>query len=300
MKASIRDLVIDCSDGQGNDEPTVSPAAVEIPSASPVKSTPNATKVPAATTTNVPVESPSAKPSTATTTNMPVESPSAKPSDPPVTLSPVALPNNITNSTASPVKAPRTPAPTAMSPSPPPPATAETIGPSKAPVPAPPTGAPFLASARPSGLPTTYNAPTMKMNASDCQLHNACAARNLTGQCCPTTDDWTLTCCGPPVESACANNGKCAAIGVTGTCCPTPDDKYLDCCDVVPDECQSVGASCERYSAARYKRAQDVAAANGAKSASAAARSSHGSDSSSWIMLAISGATALLFAVCAV
>jgi hypothetical protein len=119
----------------------------------------------------------------------------------------------------------------------------ETIGPTDPPTPEPRSPAATTAQA-----------------ASECAQNPACAAQGLTGQCCPTMDDWTLTCCGGEIEESCTQNPQCNALGLNGACCPTIDDKWLDCCEVVPDEClnptndTSSSTSCERYSAVEYLR----------------------------------------------
>jgi hypothetical protein len=57
----------------------------------------------------------------------------------------------------------------------------------------------------------------------------ACVARGLTGQCCPTIDNWTLVCCGDgPIEELCQGISKCAALELTRACCPTVEDIFLD------------------------------------------------------------------------
>jgi hypothetical protein len=92
-----------------------------------------------------------------------------------------------------------------------------------------------------------------------CEANGMCATLNLTGSCCPTMDNWTLSCCdGASVEETCALNNKCAVLGLTGSCCPTIDSKYLDCCNAVPDSCRMVG-NCTYYSATQYLK--DLAAA---------------------------------------
>jgi hypothetical protein len=69
--------------------------------------------------------------------------------------------------------------------------------------------------------------------------------------CCPTPDNWTLDCCGPPYEPTCENNTACAALSLEGACCPTRDGVYLDCCQAVPNECIEPGL-CTRASAVEY------------------------------------------------
>ena len=103
--------------------------------------------------------------------------------------------------------------------------------------------------------------------SAQCVDNSACFALNLTGACCPTTDNWTLRCCGAPDVphyQSCTNHSKCAAEGLEDACCPTADEKWLDCCGTVPDECQEEGA-CPLYSTVQYKL--DLAAAQ-AKSTS--------------------------------
>jgi hypothetical protein len=152
-------------------------------------------------------------------------------------------------------------------------ATEETIGPSSS---LPPTGTmiaftedkddeqdifiPVSASAGPTDPPTPEPRPAAEAVSSECAQNKACAAQGLTGQCCPTMDDWTLTCCGGEIEESCTQNPQCNALGLNGACCPTMDGKWLDCCEVVPDECinptddTSSSTSCERYSAVEYLR----------------------------------------------
>jgi hypothetical protein len=81
----------------------------------------------------------------------------------------------------------------------------------------------------------------------------------LTGDCCPSVDDWILTCCGGEVEESCAENPKCVEAGVKGACCPTLEGWWLDCCESVPDQCLA-GGSCEPYSTEKYL--QDISAAS--------------------------------------
>jgi hypothetical protein len=47
----------------------------------------------------------------------------------------------------------------------------------------------FAPSSSPSGFPTTI------ASATQCSIHPECATQNLTGECCPTTDNVTLLCC---------------------------------------------------------------------------------------------------------
>lgn len=108
---------------------------------------------------------------------------------------------------------------------------------------------------------TTSSAPP---SSSECWRFDSCTALSLSGHCCPTADDWTLTCCGGPVEESCALNPLCAALGLKGACCPTTTttnnstNVWLDCCAVVPDECGTTNGSsttttCLRQSAVQYK-----------------------------------------------
>lgn len=124
--------------------------------------------------------------------------------------------------------------------------------------------------------------PTLNTQSELCELNEACAALNLTGQCCPTIDEQFLYCCNGFIEPTCQRNDKCAALGLEGACCPTAgnipsnlDGIYLDCCSTVPDECATekqskrVGpdsnsttnstdapsSSCVRMAAVEYKEA---------------------------------------------
>jgi hypothetical protein len=188
----------------------------------------------------------------------------------------------VVNAQTEPTMAPPTPSvvpltfkPTQMTPD----ATEETIGPSSS---LPPTGTtmiaftedqgdqqdnatkvdifiPISATVGPTDPPTPEPRPAPEA-ASECARNEACATQGLTGQCCPTSDDWTLTCCGGEIEQSCTQNPQCNALGLNGACCPTIDDKWLDCCQVVPDEClnptndTSSSTSCERVSAVEYLR----------------------------------------------
>lgn len=233
MKSILQGLEINCDDGN--------PKFTNMPTASPDKSQ---TQSPA---TTAPVPIPTATP--VLTTSNPTKSPISQPTTLPSTSPVQALSQSPT------VFEVLSEAPSDV-------AVEESIAPTKTPV------------ARPQSLPiqpvpntTTVPIPTQKSkapssspreeNLSQCQLNSACAARNLTGQCCPTTDDWTLACCGAgPVEELCQGNDKCAALELTGSCCPTTDGKHLDCCEVVPDACLLNGtdsAECQRYSTTQYK-----------------------------------------------
>jgi hypothetical protein len=88
--------------------------------------------------------------------------------------------------------------------------------------------------------------PSFNVESDLCELNEACAALNLTGQCCPTIDDQYLYCCNGRIEPTCQRNEKCAALGLEGACCPTAgnipsnlDGIYLDCCTTVPDVCET-------------------------------------------------------------
>jgi hypothetical protein len=77
-----------------------------------------------------------------------------------------------------------------------------------------------------------------------CSANEFCAAQNLTGLCCPSTEGELLACCygsvtetqaptgTPPVfqEPECSANPTCANASLTGLCCPTADGMNLDCC----------------------------------------------------------------------
>lgn len=66
-------------------------------------------------------------------------------------------------------------------------------------------------------------------NKAKCSANVACAAKKLTGDCCPTTSGATLDCCN--VKSAkCSANTACKNLGLQGACCPTKDGVLLDCC----------------------------------------------------------------------
>jgi hypothetical protein len=248
MKESLRDLVIDCG-GETNDdqvEPTTllpSPAPTFPPTLVPIATEPE---------TVPPTESP---------TPVPVALVVPAPTASPVSPAPIS-------------RAPSTPAPILSAPSSAPqteaPIAEETIRPAPTPPVPPPTGT----SVAPTDAPFRFspNAPVVanqSNGSSQCRANAACAARNLTGQCCPTQDDWTLACCGSgPIEQLCQGNAKCAALELTGACCPTTDDRYLDCCEIVPDECLlkddgNHTEQCRRYSAVQYKLELQSARSNG-------------------------------------
>jgi hypothetical protein len=100
---------------------------------------------------------------------------------------------------------------------------------------------------------STTTAPT-PVNPASCQANKFCALLNLTGNCCPTDDNWTLECCsGYSFEVTCESNPKCAALGLKGACCPTaPPEWWLDCCESVPDECGGPGP-CPVYTVRAYQ-----------------------------------------------
>lgn len=100
---------------------------------------------------------------------------------------------------------------------------------------------------------------TMSTNGT-CETTSACAVLGLTGECCPTIDNWTLDCCtAPPIEKECSANAACAALNLEGECCPTIDDVFLDCCSEMPNDCVDssdpecpvvpTDAACQRNSA---------------------------------------------------
>ena len=66
-------------------------------------------------------------------------------------------------------------------------------------------------------------------NKAKCSANVACAAKKLSGDCCPTKDGVNLACC--KVTSAkCNANKACKDLGLQGNCCPTKDGTLLDCC----------------------------------------------------------------------
>ena len=228
IKTYLSDLVIDCTKGRTTIDPDgpVTPRPVDTP--------PNPTMPPVAVapvTTPIvvaPVTRPTAPFVTpATIGTAPAPSPNA-----PVTA---AIPTTViaTPTTAvSPVQYPTTAV-----------VTPTTTG-----------GAPAPA---PIFIPSLFTSPHNNDNADDstsCEQRNACDALGLTGQCCPTTDGWTLDCCTPSdqtVEVQCKGNPVCAEMGLADACCPTRDGLYLDCCASVPDDCQAPGA-CQVVSALEY------------------------------------------------
>jgi hypothetical protein len=65
---------------------------------------------------------------------------------------------------------------------------------------------------------------------------------NLEGDCCPsiTSDglEVDLFCCGQD-DQTCLTNPMCAARNLTGACCPSPDGVMLDCCDLGFAQCKA-------------------------------------------------------------
>ncbi len=111
----------------------------------------------------------------------------------------------------------------------------------------------------PTNQPTP--SPTTHIEDAACSAHPECAARGLTGDCCPTDEDERLDCCSathlptpsptnkpptpsptnkPPTpsptnkptidysDSSCAAYPACSHL--EGECCPTDDGLKLDCC----------------------------------------------------------------------
>ena len=66
-------------------------------------------------------------------------------------------------------------------------------------------------------------------NKAKCSANLACAAKKLTGDCCPTKSGTNLDCC--KVKSAkCSANTACSNLKLQGDCCPTKEGVLLDCC----------------------------------------------------------------------
>jgi hypothetical protein len=66
-------------------------------------------------------------------------------------------------------------------------------------------------------------------NKAKCSANLACAAKKLTGDCCPAKNGVTLDCC--KIKSAsCDKNTACKNLGLQGDCCPTKDGTLLSCC----------------------------------------------------------------------
>lgn len=66
-------------------------------------------------------------------------------------------------------------------------------------------------------------------NKAKCSANLACAAKKLTGDCCPTKNGVNLDCC--KIKSAkCNANTACKNLGLQGDCCPTKDGVLLSCC----------------------------------------------------------------------
>ncbi|CAJ1947981.1 unnamed protein product [Cylindrotheca closterium] len=63
-----------------------------------------------------------------------------------------------------------------------------------------------------------------------CSANPACSG--LVGDCCPTPNGISLTCCegSGVISEACVENASCNALGLTGSCCPTAEGVFLDCC----------------------------------------------------------------------
>ena len=196
------------------------------------------------------------------TTDAPTRSPTAVPTKAPIT----------SVFTAAPVMTTMTDAPTA---SPVVVMVATTDAPTQSPVVVdpdvstlPPTKFPTAEQVLITNVPTDSPTFTSATASAQCQDHTECNALGLTGQCCPTIDDWTLYCCnrdslqetsndGPPSDQ-CDAHTECHALGLADACCPTPTGVYLDCCDVVPNEC-FVDGSCQVYSAQAYMAEQSAA-----------------------------------------
>ena len=94
----------------------------------------------------------------------------------------------------------------------------------------------------PTSAPTKQPTPGPTEDAA-CSAHPECAARGLTGDCCPTDDDKRLDCCSnthsptpsptnkPTIDypdSSCAAYPACSHL--EGECCPTDDGLKLACC----------------------------------------------------------------------
>ena len=149
---------------------------------------------------------------------------------------------------------------------------------------------------------TSVPPPSFNVKSDLCELNEACAALNLTGQCCPTIDEQFLYCCNGFIEPTCQRNDKCAALGLEGACCPTAgnipsnlDGIYLDCCTTVPDACGTAEpplssngttsnnnnnntsdpppASCVRMAAVEYKEALSEYQNNNSAAAASSVRS---------------------------
>jgi hypothetical protein len=104
--------------------------------------------------------------------------------------------------------------------------------------------------------------------SASCTLRNKCTTKFFIGDCCPTTEGWTLQCCEDAVgqyQEACSSHPECDMPDISDACCPTADGKWLDCCSTVPDECQEAG-KCPPYSSVRY--ALDLANAKNSKPSS--------------------------------
>ena len=67
------------------------------------------------------------------------------------------------------------------------------------------------------------------VNKAKCSANLACAAKKLTGDCCPTKNGVNLDCC-KVTSSKCDANTACKNQGLQGNCCPTKDGVLLDCC----------------------------------------------------------------------
>ena len=218
------------SDNSTTTAPTLAPVAVtESPSAAPVIAE-------------------SAEPTEAVESEAPTSPPTLAPST--ISPAPTQAPTTAAPSTASPTKTPTSKAPTSTAP-----VSLDALESDLPTISNMPSDAP---SDMPSDTPTTD---VGEFVSAQCVDNSQCAMLNLTGACCPTTDDWTLRCCGEPdvpFYQSCSNHTKCAAFDLEDACCPTADGKWLDCCGSVPDECQAEGA-CPLYSTAQYKL--DLAAA---------------------------------------
>ena len=97
-----------------------------------------------------------------------------------------------------------------------------------------PTASPVTGNGASTEMPTAT-----KTESRQCSAHPECAARNLSGDCCPTIDNVFLYCCSdqpagvvspPPPSSSRACSAHPEGKHLAGNCCPTNDDKMLYCC----------------------------------------------------------------------
>mgnify|MGYP002803415914 FL=1 len=71
-----------------------------------------------------------------------------------------------------------------------------------------------------------------------CAAYPQCKSARVQGNCCPTDEGVTLSCCSqlPDVSKSIATSSDCAAIPAcakknqTGACCPTANGIHLPCC----------------------------------------------------------------------